>query len=200
MKTEDLKALGLNDEQVQRVFAMNGADVNREKQAAETAKAERDALRTQLTEANEKLKGYDPDWQQKTADLKAQLSEQKDSYEFGAALDEAIRATPCHSAAAVKKMLDLDTLRKSDDRKKAISDALTALQASDAYLFAGTAARPKGKTPTIVTQTTPGSSDINKEQFAKMGYAARLALKRSNPERYAALTGTAVPKNDNKKE
>ena len=46
MKTEDLKALGLNDEQVQRVFAMNGADVNREKQAAETAKAERDAIRT----------------------------------------------------------------------------------------------------------------------------------------------------------
>ena len=26
MKTEDLKALGLNDEQVQRVFAMNGAE------------------------------------------------------------------------------------------------------------------------------------------------------------------------------
>ena len=51
MKTEDLKALGLNDEQVQRVFAMNGADVNREKQAAETAKAERDAIRTQLDEA-----------------------------------------------------------------------------------------------------------------------------------------------------
>lgn len=68
MKTEDLKALGLNDEQVQRVFAMNGADVNREKQAAETAKAERDAMRTQLDEANTKLKGYDPDWQQKAAD------------------------------------------------------------------------------------------------------------------------------------
>ncbi len=60
MKTEDLKAIGLNDEQVQRVFAMNGADVNREKQAAETAKAERDAIRTQLDEANTKLKGYDP--------------------------------------------------------------------------------------------------------------------------------------------
>ena len=68
MKTEDLKALGLNDEQVQRVFAMNGADVNREKQAAETAKAERDAIRTQLDEANTKLKGYDPDWQQKATD------------------------------------------------------------------------------------------------------------------------------------
>ena len=58
MKTEELKALGLNDEQVQRVFAMNGADVNREKQAAETAKAERDAMRTQLDEANTKLTGY----------------------------------------------------------------------------------------------------------------------------------------------
>ena len=68
MKTEELKALGLNDEQVQRVFAMNGADVNREKQAAETAKAERDVMRTQLDEANTKLKGYDPDWQQKATD------------------------------------------------------------------------------------------------------------------------------------
>lgn len=75
MKTEDLKALGLNDEQVQRVFAMNGADVNREKQAAETAKAERDAMRTQLDEANTKLKGYDPDWQQKAADAQKAADE-----------------------------------------------------------------------------------------------------------------------------
>lgn len=75
MKTEDLKALGLTDEQVQRVFAMNGADVNREKQAAETAKAERDAMRTQLDEANTKLKGYDPDWQQKAADAQKAADE-----------------------------------------------------------------------------------------------------------------------------
>lgn len=75
MKTEDLKALGLTDEQVQRVFAMNGADVNREKQAAETAKAERDAMRTQLDEANTKLKGYDPDWQQKSADAQKAADE-----------------------------------------------------------------------------------------------------------------------------
>ena len=31
MKTEELKALGLTDDQVQRVFALHGADVNREK-------------------------------------------------------------------------------------------------------------------------------------------------------------------------
>ncbi len=31
MKTEELKALGLNDDQVQKVFAMHGEDVNREK-------------------------------------------------------------------------------------------------------------------------------------------------------------------------
>ena len=73
MKTEDLKALGLNDEQVQRVFAMNGADVNREKQAAETAKAERDAIRTQLDEAHTKLKGADA----KVAELQAGYAAQK---------------------------------------------------------------------------------------------------------------------------
>lgn len=65
MKTEELKAIGLTDDQIQRVFALNGADVNREKQAAATAVAERDTLRGQLADANKKLEGYDPAWQQK---------------------------------------------------------------------------------------------------------------------------------------
>ena len=64
MKTEELKALGLNDEQVQKVFAMHGEDVNREKQAAAEAKAQLTAAQSQLQEANRKLEGYDPEWRQ----------------------------------------------------------------------------------------------------------------------------------------
>ena len=75
MKTEELKALGLTDDQVQRVFALHGADVNREKQAAATAVAERDTLRSQLADANKKLEGYDPDWKQKAADTQQAADE-----------------------------------------------------------------------------------------------------------------------------
>ena len=87
MKTEELKALGLNEEQVQRVFAMNGEDVNREKQAAAEAKAQLTALQAQLTEANQKLEGYDPDWRQKAAQAAQQAEQQvnalKDQYAAG---------------------------------------------------------------------------------------------------------------------
>lgn len=72
MKTEDLKALGLNDDQVQKVFAMNGTDLNDLKQQITTLTTERDAARSQLGEANKKLEGYDPDWK-----TKADQAEQK---------------------------------------------------------------------------------------------------------------------------
>ncbi len=55
MKTEDLKALGLNDDQVQKVFAMNGTDMNDLKQQVATLTTERDAARTQLAEADQKV-------------------------------------------------------------------------------------------------------------------------------------------------
>lgn len=65
MKTEDLKALGLNDDQVQKVFAMNGTDLNDLKQQITTLTAERDTARNNLSDANKKLEGYDPEWRTK---------------------------------------------------------------------------------------------------------------------------------------
>ena len=72
MKTEDLKALGLTDEQVQRVFAMNGEEMNGLKANVDTLKAERDAARTQLADANKKLEGYDPEWKTKADQARQQ--------------------------------------------------------------------------------------------------------------------------------
>lgn len=76
MKTEELKALGLNDEQVQRVFAMNGEDIKREKQAAAEAKIQLTAAQQQLSEANQKLEGYDPEWKQKAAQVQQQAQQE----------------------------------------------------------------------------------------------------------------------------
>lgn len=79
MKTEELNALGLNDEQVQKVFAMHGAEMNDLKQQVTTLTAERDAARTQLGEANTKLEGYDPEWKSKAKQAQQQAEQQVQS-------------------------------------------------------------------------------------------------------------------------
>ena len=68
MKTEDLKALGLNDDQVQRVFAMNGEELNSLKASVATLTAERDTARANLAAANNKLEGYEAEWKLMAAD------------------------------------------------------------------------------------------------------------------------------------
>ena len=76
MKTEDLKALGLNDDQVQRVFAMNGEEMNGLKASVATLTAERDTARTSLADANKKLEGYDPEWKAKATQAQQQAEQQ----------------------------------------------------------------------------------------------------------------------------
>lgn len=63
MKTEDLKNLGLTDEQISGVQRLNGLDVNAAKATQQTAldtmTAERDNLQTRLTEAEQTIAGFD---------------------------------------------------------------------------------------------------------------------------------------------
>jgi len=64
MKTEDLIALGLTEEQANKVFAMHGKAINAQKQKVTDAEAERDSVKSQLETANatlEKFKGIDPE-------------------------------------------------------------------------------------------------------------------------------------------
>ena len=83
MKTEELTALGLTEDQVKGVFALNGKDIEAEKakgkKALETAEADRDQYKTQLDTATETLKkfeGIDPaKIQQEVADWKAKAEQ-----------------------------------------------------------------------------------------------------------------------------
>lgn len=152
MKTEDLKALGLTDEQVQRVFAMNGADVNREKQTAETAKAERDAMRTQLDEANTKLKGYDPDWQQKSADAQKAADAKVAELQAGYAAQNAAAGLHFTSASAKKAfMADLaaKNLPLQGDSLLGFDDFVKSYRENDPGAFAADT-----KPPRIVASAT----------------------------------------------
>lgn len=105
MKTEELKALGLNDEQVQKVFAMNGADIERKNQTIATLTAERDTARTQLGEANEKLEGYDPDWKTKSENAARQARQQVEALQSDFAAQSAVSGLKFSSESAKKAFL-----------------------------------------------------------------------------------------------
>lgn len=105
MKTEDLKALGLNDDQVQKVFAMNGTDMNDLKQQVTTLTTERDAARSQLGEANKKLEGYDPEWRAKAEKAENDAKEQVAALQNDFAAQTAISAVKFSSESAKKAFL-----------------------------------------------------------------------------------------------
>ena len=63
MKTEELTAIGLTEEQATQVLAMNGKDIEKHKKQLTTVEGERDAYKAQLDTANATLKkfeGIDP--------------------------------------------------------------------------------------------------------------------------------------------
>lgn len=83
MKTEELTAIGLTEEQATQVLAMNGKDIEKHKKQITVLEGERDAAKAQLDTANETLKkfeGIDPQQIQtelQTYKTKAEEAEKK---------------------------------------------------------------------------------------------------------------------------
>lgn len=74
MKTSELKDLGLNQEQIDAVFRLNGLDVENAKAPIAALTTERDDLKTRLATAEDTLKGFDG----KSADeVKAEIAQYK---------------------------------------------------------------------------------------------------------------------------
>lgn len=153
MKTEELKALGLSDEQAQQVFALHGTDVNALQEKIGTLTTELAAARQSLSQANEKLTGYDPDWQQKMADAEKTAAEQLRQVQSGYAAERAAAGLRFSSASAKKAfMADLaaKNLPLQDGRLLGFDDFAKAYRSDDPGAFA-----PDGPVPTI-TAAAPG--------------------------------------------
>ena len=90
MKTEDLQALGLDEDQIKKVFELSGKDVNAEKKKTQAAEADRDQWKTRAETAEETLKGFDgvdveglnkqiEDWKNKAAEAEKDFQKQIES-------------------------------------------------------------------------------------------------------------------------
>ena len=167
MKTEDLKALGLTDEQVQRVFAMNGEEMNGLKANVDTLKAERDAARTQLADANKKLEGYDPEWKTKADQARQQAEQQVAEMKAGYAATSAASSLKFTSDSAKKAFLaDLNAKKlplQDDGTLLGFDDYVASYKKSDPGAFAQESGYPTVKDGGDPAKTPTGST---REQFA----------------------------------
>lgn len=165
MKTEDLQAKGLNQEQIDFVMSEYGKDVN-------AIKAERDGYKTQLDTAQTSLKAMEgidaAGLQTKVSDLTKQLQDKdteidkiKADYAFDASVKEAIRKASGRNEKAIMALLDVDALKASKNQAQDIEAAITALKKDNDYLF-----QSNVQVPRVVSSTSGINNDVQtkKEQ------------------------------------
>lgn len=146
MKTEELKELGLEQSVIEKIFAMNGKDVETEKAKTKKAESERDNYKTQLDTAKEALGKFDgvnvEELKGQITKLQGDLKAKDDEYAakeaaraFDDTLNAAIKAAGGKSEKAIAALLDIDALRASKNQGEDIKAAIEAVKKSDAYMF-----------------------------------------------------------------
>lgn len=152
MKTEDLTALGLNEDQAAKVFELHGKELTKIQNTVSTLTTERDGLKTQLGEANTKLSGYDPEWKTKADTAAQNAQKQIDALKFDYALNDALKAAKARDVVGVKAHLKTDALHLDGDKILGLQEQLDGIKTENGFLF------DSGETPPIISAKTPGAA------------------------------------------
>lgn len=131
MKTEDLQAKGLSQEQIDYVMAEYSKDINGIKQ-------ERDTYKTQLSTAQATLKSFEgvniSELQGKIQTLTTELAER----DFNDLLKSTAEGFKPRDIKAVMPFLDVDKLKASKNQESDIKAALEIVKKEKGYLFQDT--------------------------------------------------------------
>lgn len=177
MTREELKALGLTDEQIEAVMKSHGTVVNTTKDELTSAQSELESYKTQLTDrdtqlenlrskaqGNDDLQATIDTLKQANEDAKnahhAELSKTKLNYE----LDQELLLNKARNPRAVRALLDLERIELGEDGKlTGLSEQLEVLKVSDPYQFGDDTQQtppPAGYVPgTGIKHNNPGQPD-----------------------------------------
>jgi hypothetical protein len=204
---EILKAKGISDELVQAV--LDDMKANSIYTASEEnldvrygkLKTQNDSVNQQLTEANAliadmkksskgqaELQQKVTDYETKIATLQAQLEEtQIDADMHVALLAEGVK--PDDIDYVMYKLKAKGKLERGEDGKiKDMDDKIAALKTQLPSQFTGD--KKKNIMENKLPESDPGDKAVTKEEFARMGYNAKVELRQQNPELYSQLTKT----------
>lgn len=185
MKTEDLKAQGLTDEQISFVMAENGKDLKKLQKENENLATDRDAWKEKAETAEETLKGFegiDPEqvqtelatWKKKAEDAEKDRDQKLYERDFSDALKAELEGVKFTSDAAKRSvMADIKEagLKLKDGKILGLNDLITQMKEKDASAFVdeeqenaqrnaahfGPVTAPRGQ------QTAPGGTKTREE-------------------------------------
>ncbi len=131
MKREDVTKIlpDISQDALDQLMSLHGADVNAIKGQLSTATAD-------LATANQKLEGYDPEWQTKLQAAQNKANEAIGAYKRDAAIDAALAAAGARNNKAARAMLDLEKVTFADDKLSGLDEQMEALKKSDPWFFA----------------------------------------------------------------
>lgn len=169
MKTEELNALGLNEEQVKAVFAMNGRDIEAQKNLVTSLTAERDGLKSQLDAANQEITSYKEmdiegikqkaaEWENKYTTTTKELQDKLDAANYGFAVKEAVSGYRFTSESAKKAFIADLTEKKlplQEGKLLGLEDYYKSYAESDPGAFVS---ESDDKTPVFIKGTGGGNT------------------------------------------
>lgn len=149
MKTEDLQAKGLTQEQIDAVMAENGKDLKKLQKEIQTLTDDRDSWKSRAETAEETLKGFegvDPakiqqeidDWKAKAADAEKKAQEQLYERDFSDALKtelENVRFTSDAAKRDVMAQIKAAGLKLKDGKILGLNDLIGQIKTADASAF-----------------------------------------------------------------
>lgn len=182
MKREELKELGLTDEQIGSIMALHGVTVNELNSRVSTAEQQATQYQEQLEKNQNELNDFkanakgNEDLTKQLEDLQSRFDEIKTSSEQqiadlkkSSAIDLALTQAGAKNIKAAKALLDSESLELTDEGLKGLDDQLAALKESDGYLFGSNEPvppNPEGKKATFGGNPSSGQN-VEEDVFAK---------------------------------
>ncbi|NTL85869.1 phage scaffolding protein [Enterococcus faecium] len=182
MKREELKELGLTDEQIGSIMALHGVTVNELNSRVSTAEQQATQYQEQLEKNQNELNDFkanakgNEDLTKQLEDLQSRFDEIKTSSEQqiadlkkSSAIDLALTQAGAKNIKAAKALLDSESLELTDEGLKGLGEQLAALKESDSYLFGSNEPvppNPEGKKATFGGNPSSGQN-VEEDVFAK---------------------------------
>lgn len=188
MTKEELKALGLNDEQIEKVVEDYGKNYvpknqfNKKNDALKQAEESLEAMQSDI-ETLKKANADNAELSKQIDELNAAQLKREAEYtaqiqkmELDGIVERTLLSSKVKNAKAVRALLDLEDAKVKDGTIKGLDDQLTKLKESDPYLF------ESDSKPTGVTPGEPHggqkSTGITQAEFNKMSYLERVQFQK----------------------
>lgn len=206
MKTEELKAQGLTEEQISFVMAENGKDLKKLQKENDNLSADRDTWKEKAEAAETTLKGFEgvdletmqkelSNWKQKATEAEKNAQAQLYERDFADALKTEFEGIKFSSEAAKRAIMaevkEAD-LKLKDGKILGLNDLLSQMKEKDASAFVDDAQQQAQKNMARFTAPAGKSGragTLTKADWKGMSLDDRIALKNSNPELYNSMKG-----------